>query len=297
MPKPTDPPNFEISSTDLKLSTVAQSSSAFLLRSELVMLASDVALIFQVETREIVQNIKTNPKFFPERYAFELTQNEVETLRSVGLIPKPGRGGSRALPWAVTRKGVMRLATIMKTERAIEATDIFIDVFDEVLRQMQSGKEQLTIANPSRLIVDKRTLNVIDQMRQQLVDAVSSLLNTVVDAKAKTTVAEELQEISGEAVNHLKAWLKGKSLANDKIEAETLLIIEQAQDMYERRKADMEEKALDRERKTLENLQIRIKTVKEVMELYRELEPSALVVLTRSFASPMLTLPTEEDQP
>lgn len=277
----------EISDADLKPSAEAQSANAFTLRGEAVMLAPDVALVFGVETREIVQNIKKNPDIFPERYAFELTPAEVEDLRSAGLIPKPGRGGSRALPWAVTRKGSLRLATIMKTPRAIKATDIFIDVFDEVLRQVQAGQGQLTIANPSRLTGTEGDHAMIGRLRQQLSDAVGRLLDTVVEPTSKTTVADELRAVSGGAVNHLKAWLKGRSLANDKIEAETLLIIEQAQDMYERRQADLEEKALDRERKALENLRLRIEAAKDVMALYRELEPSALVDLTRSFAPPL----------
>jgi hypothetical protein len=182
----------------------------------------------------------------------------------------------------------MRLATLMKTPRAIQATDIFIDVFDEVLRQVQAGGGNLTISNPSRLIQTDADRSLIGNLRQQLSDAVSGLLNTVVDTKARTTVADELHEVSAEAVNHLKAWLKGKAFANEKIEAETLLIIEQAQDMYERRQADLEEKALDRERKGLENLRLRIEAAKSVMALYRELEPSALVDLTRGFAAPRL---------
>jgi hypothetical protein len=276
---------FEISEADVKPVALTQSADAFSLRDQPVMLAADVALILGVETREVVQNIKSNPDIFPERYAFELTQGEVESLRSAGLISKPGRGGSRALPWAVTRKGAMRLATIMKSRRAIQATDIFIDVFDEVLRQVQSGHGQVTISNPSRLIDTGSDRSLIDKVRVQLSDAVGRLLNTVVEPGSQTTVADELHSVAAEAVNHVKAWLKGKSVANDKIEAETLLIIEQAQDMYQRRQADLAEKALDRERKALENLRLRIEAAEQVIALYRQLEPSALVDLTHGFAA------------
>lgn len=292
MPDPNLPAKFDINATDLKPQAMALSANAFTLRGEPVMLAPDVAFIFQVETREIVQNIKNNPDVFPPRYAFELTTDEVEGLRSAGVISKPGRGGSRALPWAVTRKGAMRLATLMKTPRAIQATDIFIDVFDEVLRQIQAGQGQLTIANPSRLIETDADRSVITNLRKQLSDAVSGLLNTVVDTKAKTTVADELRAVSAEAVGHLKAWLQSNSVANEKIRAETLLILEQAQDIFERRQADMADREIDRVFK-------RIEAVKAVMALYRDLEPSALVDLTRSFAAPLpappLALPAKKD--
>lgn len=279
---------FEISAADPD--SLALSANAFALRGEPVMLAPDVALIFQVQTREIVQNIKSNPEIFPERYAFELTADEVASLRSAGLISKPGRGGSRALPWAITRKGALRLATIMKTTRAIAATDIFIDVFDEILRQVQAGNRQLTIANPSRLTDADEDRKMVGNLRKQLAEAVDRLLNTVIDVKSKATVADEMLQISAEATKHVKAWLRGRSVNNEKIEAETLLIVEQAQDMYERRQADLAERTLDRERKALENLRLRIVAAKDVMALYRELEPSALADLTRPFALPS-TLP------
>jgi hypothetical protein len=121
----------EICSTDLKptsqedISMAGAGTTVFVLRDQPVMLAAEVALIFAVETREIVQNIKTNTDIFPEKYAFQLTHSEAEYLRSAGLISKPGRGGSRALPWVVTRKGTIRLATIMRSPRAIEARRCF----------------------------------------------------------------------------------------------------------------------------------------------------------------------------
>ncbi len=66
------------------------------------MLAADVAEIFNVETRMIVQNIKRNNEgirpLFPERYAFQISEQELTHLRSLGVISKPGRGG-RALPY------------------------------------------------------------------------------------------------------------------------------------------------------------------------------------------------------
>lgn len=284
MPDPKPPATFEISATDLKPDAFRQSANAFTLRGEPVILAPDVALIFGVETREIVQNITRNPDIFPERYAFELIPEEVASLRSLGVISKPGRGGSRALPWAVTRKGAMRLATIMKTPRAIEATDIFIDVFDEVLRQVQAGHGQVTLTNPSRLVETEADRTMIENLRQQLSDAIGGLLNTVVDAKAKTTVADELRDVSAEAVGHLKAWLQSNSVANEKIRAETLLILEQAQDIFERRQADMEDRQIERVHK-------RIEAVKAVMALYRDLEPSALLDLTRGFAAPQSSPP------
>lgn len=299
MPDPNLPAKFDITASDLKPSALAQSANAFTLRGEAVMLAPEVALIFQVETREIIQNITRNPDIFPVRYAFELTPEEVESLRSAGVISKPGRGGSRALPWAITRKGTLRLATIMKTPRAIQATDIFIDVFDDVLRQVQAGQAEIIISDPAKLVESDADRSMVADLRRHLSDAVSGLLNAVVDSKANTTVADELQSVSKGAVRHLQAWLQGKSIANEKVAAETLLILEQAQEIYSLTQAELAEKALDRERKSLENLRLRIEAARAVMELHRDLEPSALIELTRSFAAPLpappRALPAKKD--
>jgi len=299
MPDPNLPAKFDITASDLKPSALAQSANAFTLRGEAVMLAPEVALIFQVETREIIQNITRNPDIFPDRYAFELTPEEVESLRSAGVISKPGRGGSRALPWAITRKGTLRLATIMKTPRAIQATDIFIDVFDDVLRQVQAGQAEIIISDPAKLVESDADRSMVADLRRHLSDAVSGLLNAVVDSKANTTVADELQSVSKGAVRHLQAWLQGKSIANEKVAAETLLILEQAQEIYSLTQAELAEKALDRERKSLENLRLRIEAARAVMELHRDLEPSALIELTRSFAAPLpappRALPAKKD--
>ncbi len=267
----------------------------FQLRGYPVMLASDVAQVLGVETREIVQNIKNNNEgeqpLFPERYAFQITEAEQELLRSSGLIPKAGRGGSRSLPWVVTRRGSIRLTTLMRSPQAIRAADIFVDVFDEVMVQVLAGKGQLTLSQPGRLLPQNPDDSAARSFQKRIMSAIDGLLNTVVDPERKTTVGDELQETAAEAVNHIKEWLRGKKVANEKIEAETLLIIEQAHDMYERRQADLADRAIDRERKTLENLRLKIEIVQDLYKMHGQLEPSAVIGMVGSFSTSPQLLP------
>ena len=92
---------FEIIPNDLKkyasmthpvLLTPEGEQSAFELWGYLVLFSSDVAQILGVETRQINQNIKqnnkNNPPLFPEKFAFQLTDEETERLRSLGMISK-----------------------------------------------------------------------------------------------------------------------------------------------------------------------------------------------------------------
>ena len=92
------------------------------------------------------------------------------SLRSLGVISKPGRGGTRALPWVVSRKGAIRLATIMKVPTAMDAADVFVDVFDEILGQVFQGKKMIQVSNPSRISPDVEQLNQAKKVRSKIGD-------------------------------------------------------------------------------------------------------------------------------
>ena len=285
----------------IDLQPIAQESdtSVFELRGYLVMLAADVAEIFNVETREIVQNIKRNNEeirpLFPERYAFQINKEELAHLRSLGVISKPGRGGNRALPWVVTRKGAIRLATIMKVPTAMDAADVFVDVFDEVLGQVFQGEKMIKVSNPSRISPDEEQLIQARKVRSKIASAIGSLLNTVVNTDQNTTVKDELGDVAKEAIDYVKEWLRNKKVGNEKIEAETYLLLEKARDIYERRQSELASAALDRERKVLENLEKRIDIVERLMKMHKQLEPNAVVNMVGQYIRHPLEPPTLED--
>ena len=265
----------------------ANGPKVFELRGYMVMQAADVAKIFNVETRIIVQNIKRNNAgirpLFPERYAFSLSIQELDHLRSLGVISKPGRGGARALPWVVTRKGAIRLATIMKVPTALEAADIFVDVFDEVLTQVLQGKQMIQVSNSSVIAPSEEQLIHSRKLRSKISKAIEDLLNTVVNTDQNTTVKDELGNIAQEAVDYVKEWLRSKKVGNEKIEAETYLLLEKARDMYERRQSELASAALDQERKVLENLDKRIDIVERLLEMHNKLEPNSIVKMVGQY--------------
>ncbi len=270
-----------------ELQPSAQENTILELRGYLIILASRVAEVFGVQTREIVQNITRNNKgirpLFPERYAFQVSKEELEHMRSLGVIPNPRRGGSRALPWVVTRKGAIRLATIMKVPTAMDAADVFVDVFDEVLSQVMQGQKTVEVSNPSRIMPDEEQSKQISRLRSRIAMAINDLLNTVVDIEQKTTVKDELGNVAQEAVTHVKEWLRSKKAGNEKIEAETYLLLEQARDMYERRQSELASAALDRERKSLENFEKKIGIVEKLLKMLNQLEPNAVVNLVGQY--------------
>ena len=105
------------------------------LRGEDVILASEVAKLYGVETKVINQAVKNNPDKFPAGFVFELTKEEVECSRSkfLTLNESKGRGYNiKYLPKAFTERGLYMLATILKSPIAVQTTLAIVNTFAEV---------------------------------------------------------------------------------------------------------------------------------------------------------------------
>jgi len=84
--------------------------SILLIRGCKVMLDADLAELYGVETRVLLQAVSRNQKRFPKDFMFQLSEEEYELLRSQIVISKKGRGGRRYLPYAFTEQGVAMLS-------------------------------------------------------------------------------------------------------------------------------------------------------------------------------------------
>ena len=89
-----------------------------LIRSEKVMLDADLAVLYEVETRVLVQAVKRNMERFPSDFMFQLTKREFDHLRSQSVISS-GWGGRRYPPYAFTEQGVAMLSSVLKSRRAV----------------------------------------------------------------------------------------------------------------------------------------------------------------------------------
>lgn len=118
-------------------------SRIFLIRGEKVMLDVDLADLYEVETRALVQAVKRNITRFPGDFMFQLTQEEFDGLRSQFVTSKPGgRGGRRYLPYAFTEQGVAMLSSVLRSERAILVNIEIMRAFVR-LRQMLASNAEL----------------------------------------------------------------------------------------------------------------------------------------------------------
>jgi len=119
------------------------------IRNERVLLDSDVAMLYGVETREINQAVKNNPDKFPEGYILAMDFEEFKSLRSnlstlgnnesensprsKNLILEDGKGKNiKYAPKAFTEKGLYMLATILKSQKATQTTIAIVETFAKI---------------------------------------------------------------------------------------------------------------------------------------------------------------------
>jgi hypothetical protein len=91
----------------------------FLVRGHKVMLSTDLARLYEVEPRALVQAVKRNIERFPSDFMFQLTNSEFQDLKSQIVISSWG-GMRRATPYAFTEQGVAMLSSVLKSNRAIQ---------------------------------------------------------------------------------------------------------------------------------------------------------------------------------
>lgn len=106
----------------------------FDIRNTEVMLDSDLAELYGVETRQINQAVSRNSDRFPPDFVFEITEEEWNSLRSQNVtLDATGRGQHRKyLPKAFTEQGVYMLATVLKSQRAAEVTISIMRTFTKL---------------------------------------------------------------------------------------------------------------------------------------------------------------------
>jgi len=115
-----------------------------ILRGIPVILDSDVAAIYEVETRDINKAVKNNPDKFPKGYLFELDNKEFADLRWKSSTTNLTK--TRVLPKAFTEKGLYMLATILKSKKATERTiEINVAMAFKFKRTVKRSKKQKDI--------------------------------------------------------------------------------------------------------------------------------------------------------
>ena len=114
--------------------------SIMLIRGKKALMDKDLAQLYGVETRILVQGVKRNIERFPSDLMFQLTQDEFDSLRSQIVISK-GKGGRRYLPYGFTEQGVAMLSSVLNSERAIQVNIAIMRVFVKLKEMMITHKD------------------------------------------------------------------------------------------------------------------------------------------------------------
>ena len=144
----------------------------YLIRSQKVMLDSDLAELYGVKTFNLNKAVKRNIDRFPQDFMFQLTKEEADSLRfQIGMSKSEGRGGRRYLPYAFTEQGVAMLSSVLRSERAIHVNIAIMRVFVK-LREFLSTHKELA----HKLAELERKIERHDEEIKAIFDAIRQLM-------------------------------------------------------------------------------------------------------------------------
>ena len=145
------------------------------LRGRKVILSSELARLYGVSTKRLNEQVKRNQVRFPDDFAFRLTRQEQDSLRSQ-IATSKGRGGDRYLPWAFTEHGAIQAANVLNSESAIKMGILIVRVFVAI-----SG---LKLSLPD-IEAGMREAHARLDHHDQVIDAVVGTLKSLGDADRK----------------------------------------------------------------------------------------------------------------
>ena len=108
-------------------------SLIYVVRGQQVMMDSDLAMLYQVDTKVFNQAVSRNIKRFPENFRFQLTKEEFDALRSQ-VASSNGRGGRRYRPYMFTEQGIAMLSGVLRSDVAIQVSIRIMNTFVEMRR-------------------------------------------------------------------------------------------------------------------------------------------------------------------
>jgi len=137
--------NTSKSGTDIIKGTIIQDdvliNKIHVIREQKVMLDSDLAELYGVETKRINEQIRRNIARFPEDFMFQLTEEEFESLRSQIATSKIGRGGRTYLPHVFTEHGVLMLSSVLNSKQAIQVNIQIMRIFTRIRQMLVDNAE------------------------------------------------------------------------------------------------------------------------------------------------------------
>jgi len=146
-------------------------SKIYYLREQKVMLDRDLAELYAVQSIRLREQVKRNIGRFPSNFMFQLTDEEVETMVSQNAIPSRQHLGG-ALPYAFMEHGVLMLASVLKSEKAMQVSIRVIEIFVKMREMLSAHKDVLL-----QLEKMEKKLTEHDEDIQLIFEYIKQLLN------------------------------------------------------------------------------------------------------------------------
>ena len=147
--------------------------SIMLIRRQRVMIDSDLAALYGVETRALVQAVHRNIERFPEDFMFLLSAEEFAHLKSQSVISS-GWGGRRVPPFVFTEQGVAMLSSVLRSKRAVEVNVEIMRTFVRIRRMLASDRELTKRLAALEKKYDSQFKAVFDAIRQLMAPGAAS---------------------------------------------------------------------------------------------------------------------------
>ena len=144
-------------------------SKIYEIRGEKVMIDSDLAELYAVETKALKRAIRRNLDIFPKHFMFELTKEEHESLRYQIGTSNTGRGGTRYLPMVFTEHGIIHAAHVLRSPRARRMSVRITEIFIKMREVIQTHQELFTQMNEIRKNVaghDQQIALIFEYLKQ-----------------------------------------------------------------------------------------------------------------------------------
>ena len=188
-------------------------SMIYTFRGRQVMLDSDLARLYQVETKYLNRQRNRNAERFPEDFCFQLSKEEYEILRCQNVTSKKenGSGGRRYLPYVFTEQGIAMLSSVLKSEVAAKTSINIMRAFVEMRKFLISNNEmfaRLDRVELKQLETDKKLEEVFDyiattkEVKQkiffngQIYDAFSLMVEIVEKAEKELILIDNYVDVN-----------------------------------------------------------------------------------------------------
>lgn len=142
----------------------------YVIRDKQVMIDSDLAMLYQVETGALNRAVKRNIKRFPDDFRFQLTVEEYENLKcqiGISSLNKNGYGGRRTLPYVFTEQGISMLASVLHSDIAVNVSIGIMRAFVEMRRFIANNAllfERISNVELKQLEYQKQTDEKLEQI-------------------------------------------------------------------------------------------------------------------------------------